>query len=202
MNGLGNTLLVSFYIACELIANISAGRPVEIAGISAPGGVFVYALTFTLIDLLNERLGKPGARRVVLAAALANILLALYTNALLLLPPPVYFGGTAAFEAVLGATPRIIAASLLAYVASSLIDVEIFAFWKNRIGGPRWMRVLSSNAASTAIDSAIFVVAAFAGSLPLLPLILGQYAIKMGVTVVSLPLIYATRGLQPSPETT
>jgi uncharacterized integral membrane protein (TIGR00697 family) len=88
-----------------------------------------------------------------------------------------------------------VAASLFAYLVSSLLDVEIFAFWKTRVRGPRWVRVLTSNAVSTGVDSALFVTAAFAGLLPLLPLIIGQYVIKMVMTFISLPLIYATRSL-------
>jgi hypothetical protein len=53
---------------------------------------------------------------------------------------------------------------------------------------------LASNTVSTLIDSILFISIAFAGILPVVPLIKGQYLVKMGVTVVSLPLIYAARG--------
>jgi len=190
---MGSTLLVALYVACELTANVTATKPITLLGLTAPGGVFIYALTFTLIDLINHRLGRSGARRVVFAAFLANILLALYTALIIRFPSPAWFGAQDAFETVLGSTPRIVAASLAAYLASSLIDIEIFAFWKERVGGPPWARVLISNAVSTLVDSALFVLLAFGGSMPVMPLILGQYAIKMAVTVVSVPLIYAAR---------
>jgi hypothetical protein len=192
--------LVVIYVACEIIANITAGRPVEIAGLQAPGGVFIYALTFTLIDLINELFGKRRARHVVLAAFAANILFALYAGLILRLPAPSFFTGQEAFAAVLGATPRIVAASLAAYLVSSLVDVEIFAAWKARTNRHKWARVLLSNAVSTGVDSALFVTLAFGGLLPLLPMITGQYAIKMGVTLASIPLIYLARGLTSSPE--
>ena len=200
MTGIGVPLLIAVYVACELIANITAGRPVDLYGLQAPGGVFIYALTFTLIDLINERLGKYRARQVIVGAFAANGLLALYSAFVLWLPAPSFFGYREAFAAVLGATPRIIAASLLAYLVSSWIDVEIFAVWKARIGGAKWLRVLSSNAVSTAIDSILFVTVAFAGTLPLPPLITGQYVIKMAVTLISLPLIYAARFINVSGE--
>jgi hypothetical protein len=190
---MGSTLLVAIYVACELIANVTATKPVTLFGLAAPGGVFIYALTFTLIDLINTTLGRSGARRVVVAAFLANILLALYTSLIIRFPSPEWFGAQEAFATVLGSTPRIVAASLAAYLASSLIDIEVFAFWKERVGGPAWARVFVSNAVSTLVDSALFVVLAFGGQMPVLPLILGQYAIKMAVTVVSVPLIYAAR---------
>lgn len=188
---MGSTLLIGLYVACELIANITATKPVELFGIVAPGGVLIYAVTFTLIDLINERLGKAGARGVVYTAFAANIMFALYATVVLHLPSPAYFDGQTAFAAVLGAAPRIVGASLFAYIVSSLLDVEIFAVWKARRKGAKWMRVFASNAVSTAVDSALFVALAFGGTLPILPLILGQYLIKMAVTVASLPLIYA-----------
>lgn len=191
---MGSTLLVVLYVACELTANVTASRPVTVFGLAAPGGVFIYALTFTLIDLINHRLGRSGARRVVAAAFLANVVLALYAALVIRLPAPSWFAGHDAFVAVLGSTPRIVAASLAAYLASSLVDIEIFAFWKERVGGPPWARVIASNSVSTLLDSALFVVLAFGGQLPVLPLIAGQYALKMAVTVLSVPLMYAARG--------
>jgi len=129
----------------------------------------------------------------VYAAFAANTLLALYAMFIVAFPSPAYFTNQSAIESVLGSTPRVVAASLLAYIVSSLIDVEIFAAWKRRVGGHKWARVIFSNAVSTAVDSALFVTAAFAGIMPLLPLIAGQYLIKMAVTVVSVPLIYASK---------
>jgi uncharacterized integral membrane protein (TIGR00697 family) len=190
------TLLIALYVACELIANITANKTVSLFGVTAPGGVFIYALTFTLIDLVNEHLGKLGARRVIYAAFAANILFAMYSAFVVLLPYPSFFTGQEAFAQVLGSTPRIVSASLLAYIVSSLIDVEVFDAWKRRVGGHKWARVVASNAVSTAVDSALFVSVAFSGLFPLIPLIAGQYLFKMAITVVSVPLIYATRWLK------
>jgi hypothetical protein len=86
-----------------------------------------------------------------------------------------------------------VTASLLAYLVSALLDTEIFAWWRARVRGHRWGRVLVSNAVSTFVDSVVFITGAFAGILPLWPLIQGQYLWKMIVTAVSLPLIYLTR---------
>ena len=80
------------------------------------------------------------------------------------------------------------------------MDAELFAWWRARVGGYRWGRVLVSNAVSTAVDSIVFVTLAFAGVLPVLPLVVGQYVVKMAVTVVSLPLIYAHSRREPPPR--
>lgn len=188
-----NILLIGLYIACELIANVTASKPVQIGGLVVPAAIFIYTLTFTLIDLINESMGKEGARRVILAAFIANILLAVYAQFAVLLPPASFYSGQDAFASVLGSTPRIVFASLTAYLISSLIDAEIFAFWRARIRGPKWLRVLVSNAISTWVDSVVFITFAFYGVMPIWALIKGQYVIKMAITLASLPLIYLVR---------
>ena len=186
--------LVALYIACELIANVTASKPIQIAGIVAPAAIFVYTLTFTLIDLINETLGKQGARKVIFASFLANLLLAVYAQFAVLLPPASFYQGQEAFSAILGSTPRIVLASLIAFLLSSLTDAEIFAFWKSHVRGPKWARVLISNTVSTGIDSIAFISLAFYGLMPLWTLITGQYLLKMAITVLSLPLIYLIKG--------
>src|SRR5262245_26096156 len=172
---------VGLYIACELIANVTAVKPIVLGPLVVPAAVFIYAVTFTLLDLINERLGKLGARRVIATAFCANLLLAAYAQFTVWAPAPPFFADQAAFARVLGATPRIVAASLLAFLTSSLVDAEVFAWWRVQIGGFRWLRVLVSNAVSTAVDSGLFVTLAFAGVLPIWPLIVGQYVVKMAV---------------------
>jgi uncharacterized integral membrane protein (TIGR00697 family) len=191
------TLVIGIYIACNIIANVTASKPVMVGGILVPAAVFIYTLTFTLIDLINEQLGKEGARQVVYAGFAANLLLAGYSWLAVVLPPAPFYQGQEAFAGVLGSTPRVVFASLTAYLVSSLIDVHFFAWWRERIGRGKWMRVLTSNAVSTLIDSIVFISIAFWGVLPVLPLIQGQYIVKMAVTVVSIPLIYLIRRERP-----
>ena len=186
-------ILVGLYIACELIANVTASKPIQLGGIVVPAAIFIYTLTFTLIDLINESFGKEGARKVILTAFLANLLLAAYVQLAVILPPASFYSGQEAFSGVLGSTPRIVFASLTAYLISSLIDAEIFSFWRARVQRLKWTRVLVSNAISTGVDSVIFITLAFYGTMPVWILIKGQYLIKMAITLLSLPLIYLVK---------
>lgn len=193
-NRFHTTLLIGLYISCELIANVTASKAVAVGNIVVPAAVFIYALTFTLVDLVNEVLGKHGARYVVYTAFIANLLLAAYIKLAISLPSAPFYRGQEAFAGVLGSTSRIVVASLTAYIIASLLDIEIFAWWRQKMGKHKWARVLVSNSISTLIDSMIFISVAFWGVFPLLPLIRGQYIVKMAVTVVSLPLIYLLKG--------
>jgi len=128
----------------------------------------------------------------VFSAFAANALLALYSAFIIAVPSPAFFEGQETITAVLGSTPRIVGASLVAFLVSSLLDVQIFAQWKARVAGHKWARVLLSNGISTGVDSGVFVCVAFWGVYPVVPLTAGQYLVKMAVTVLSLPLIYAS----------
>lgn len=185
-------IFVCLYVACEIIANVTAGRPVSIFGIVVPSAVFIYTLTFTLVDVIHEIYGKEGSRKVILGAFFANILLAVYTYLVIHLPAPGFFTDAKSYETVFGTTPRIVFASLTAYLISSMVDVEIYHLWKKRVRKAKWSRVLASNSVSTLVDSFVFITIAFAGVMPILPLIAGQYIVKMVITVLSLPLIYTT----------
>lgn len=180
--------LVGIYLACELVANMTASKITVVGPFAVPAAVYVFTLTYTLLDLINHLLGPREARRVVLAGFVANVVLAAYSLIAVYLPPAPFWGGQTAFAQVVGSTPRVVLASLLAYLVSSNLDVTTFAWLSHRMAP--WARVLLSNAVGLGADTVLFITIAFAGSTPLLPLMTGQYAVKMAVTVVSIPLIY------------
>jgi len=186
-------IFVGLYVACEIIANVTAGKPVQFFGIVVPSAVFIYTLTFTLIDIIHEIYGKDGSRKVIYGAFLANILLAVYSYVVISMPAPSFFKDEQAYATVFGSTPRIVFASLTAYLASSLVDVEVYHIWKQYINRQKWSRVLVSNGISTFVDSCVFIVLAFYGLMPVIPLIMGQYIVKMSITILSLPLIYTSK---------
>ena len=190
---LGDMVLMGLYIGAELTANVTEAKAVLLWGLSVDGGTLIYALTFTLLDLFHEKHGKRAAQRLVYAAVAANLLLAVYVHLTVQLPYPSFFEDQEAYRRVLGATPRFVAASLIAFLLASLADTEVYAWLKTRVQGHRWLLVLGSNAVATLLDSVIFITLAFYGRFPLWPLIIGNFTIKMVVTVLSLPLIYARR---------
>lgn len=198
------TYLIGLYVACEVIANISAGKITQCGPFTVPAAIYIFALTFTLIDLINEALGKRGARRVVFAGVAANCVLALYSLLVLALPSPPWFEHTQSYRDVLGLTPRIVGASLLAALVSGLLDVELFAKLRARFNAG-W-RVVASNAISTLVDSVLFITLAFAGApgfpmQSLVLLVVGQYVVKMLVTAMSVPLIYTVKAvLEPKTD--
>lgn len=187
-------LLVGVYIALQLVADVSAAKIVSIGDITMPAGTFVFAITFTWRDMLHKRLGKEWARAAIWTAALANIGMAAYFLFAIELAPASFWSGQEAFASILGFVPRIAVASIVAELVSELLDTEVYHYLIERIPArQQWARVLGSNVVSLPVDSFVFAVLAFAGTMPLAAVAgvaVGQLVFKAIVTLVSLPLIY------------
>ena len=183
-------VLTAGYLLCQIIADVTASKMVDLFGVYVPAAVFIYALTFTLRDVVHKRLGKQTAVFMVLTAGAVNVLMALYFMLTVVLKPAPFWGNQEAYSLILGVVPRVVVASITAEMISELIDTEIYH--RIRHLAP-WKRVLGSNAVSLPIDSLIFVSVAFAGTMPVAALIsvmLGQVLLKSIITVISIPLIY------------
>jgi queuosine precursor transporter len=195
--------LVGLYIAFQLIADVGATRLVDIGGVVIPGGTFIFALSFTLRDMVHKRLGREWARAAVVVAVATNAILVLYFAAIAQIPTPVFYQYGSEWSAIFALVPSIMLASMAAEFISQMVNTEVYHWWWQRYPArPQWTRVLSSNCVSLPIDSLIFVTLAFA----VLPLVFGgdtvpvgealagviggQALYKVAVAVASMPLIY------------
>ena len=190
-------VVISLYIAAQLLSDIASLKITLIAGFSMDAGTFIYPLTFTIRDLIHKRLGKQVARTVIILAAGINLFMALFLQFTAWLPQDPSWGLGREFAAVLGPVWRIVIASIVAEVISELIDTEIYHLWKTRITEKyQWMRVLSSNAVSIPVDSLIFCWGAFGFLLPhevVWSIFFANVIVKGAVTIVSLPAIYLVK---------
>lgn len=190
-------VVISLYVAAQLLSDIASLKITLIAGFSMDAGTFIYPLTFTIRDLVHKRLGKQVARTVIILAAGINLFMALFFHFTAWLPQDPSWGLGKEFAAVLGPVWRIVVASIVAEVISELIDTEIYHLWQNRITEKyQWMRVLSSNAISIPVDSLIFCWGAFGFLLPhdvVWSIFFANVIVKVAVTIFSLPAIYLVK---------
>lgn len=184
--------LAACFAAALAIAAVLANKVASVWGLAVPAGAVAYALTFPVSDVVCEVWGRRHAMWLVafgfaaLAVTYGLIQLALW------LPPAPFYQHEAAFGQVVGGTARIIVASLLAYLLSQFHDVWMFNFWKKRTNGRHlWLRNNLSTMVSQFIDSTVFCVVAFHGLIPVRPVIIGQYLVKLLVAALDTPLVYA-----------
>jgi len=205
--GLGNRattwLLVATagYVAASLMANVMSARILRVgpswANFAIDAGTLTYPLTFTLRDLVHKVGGRRIARIVIMATAAFNVMLAIGLWATAVLPgdPGVDSPAQEWFGPVLTPVLRITLGSIVAQVLAELIDTEVYHRYVQRFGHrAQWGRVLSSNAVSIPVDSAVFVAVAFGGVLPLsiaLSIVWSNIVVKGAASVLTTPLIYA-----------
>ncbi len=190
-------IVISLYIAAQLLSDIASLKITRIAEFSLDAGTFIYPLTFTIRDLVHKRLGKLAARSMIFLAAGINLFMAFFFQFVAWLPQDPAWGLGLEFAAILGPVWRIVIASIVAELCSELIDTEIYHLWQTRVTqGYQWMRVLTSNAVSIPIDSLIFCWAAFGFHLPhevVWSIFFANLMIKGAVSLISLPAIYLVK---------
>ncbi len=207
----GIEIAAAIYASLTVIANVIAFKRVMIGQLDglaliAPAGVIVYSSTFLITDFVSEIAGKEEAKKTVIAGIIANAaaILSIYV-AVIWQPAPIMSDEEVrAFSVVFSFAPRIVVASIIAFVVSQLHDVYAFHFWKKFTRGKHlWLRNNASTAASQAIDTVIFISVAFYGVVPnaaLLAMMMGQYVVKLAIAALDTPFIYAATSLWRVPE--
>ena len=159
---------------------------------AAPAGVLVFPLAYIINDVITEVWGYGKARLIIWAGFAVNLLAAFFFSIGIIATAAPFWEGQEAFSSVLGNTPRIVAASLLAYLVGSFLNAWIMSKFKILTHGKGFsLRAVLSTLAGEGADSAIFITIAFAGIFPvqaLLTMILTQAIIKTVFEIVILPL--------------
>lgn len=188
----GVEYIIAIMAALVVIANIIAGKIVVFGPFVVPAAVIVYASTFLLTDIICEKWGKQQARKAVWAGFYANVVMVIAVVIAIHWPSaPFAKDYSEQFSSVLGLVPRVVLASMVAYLLSQHHDVFAFQFWKNKTKGRHlWLRNNLSTMVSQAIDTVIFITIAFYGVMDIVPLLIGQYVIKLIIAVLDTPFIY------------
>lgn len=195
--------LLALYITLAVAASILASKTIAFdfgfATFFAPGAVLLFSVTFLLTDIVNERFGRSEVQRMIWLALCAQIAFVVFSYLVLQATGAPFFTNQAAFETVLGTVPRLVIAGLIAFLVSESLDAYVFHWFKEYTGGRHlWMRNAFSSLPAMAIDSIVFVVLAFYGVMPILPLITGLIVTKWLVGIVDIPFMYAARAIQKS----
>jgi uncharacterized integral membrane protein (TIGR00697 family) len=193
-------IVVAVYIAAQMLADVASVKIGLIGSLAVDMGTFIYPITFTLRDIVHKVLGRHNARLLIVSAGVINLFMAAYLMWAAGFPSDPLWGLGAEFAAVLGPVWRIVIASIVAELASELLDTEIYHLFVTRVTRRyQWARVLVSNSFSVPVDNLIFSIGAFApvaalgGGLPweaVWGIFIVNLLVKYGVTLLSLPLIY------------
>lgn len=180
------------FATCLLISNILASKIMMIGPWSAPAGVLIFPLAYIINDVLVEVWGYKKARLVIWAGFGVNVLaVAFFALAISVTAAPFWENQTA-FATILGSTPRIVGASMLAYLFGSFLNAFVMSKFKILTNGKGFsIRAILSTLVGEGADSLIFIIIAFAGIFPgniLLVMVVTQALIKTVYEILVLPL--------------
>lgn len=191
-------VITALFITCILSANILIVKQFTVAGLTLPAAIVIFPLSYIFGDVLTEVYGYSQARRVIWLGFFCNLLLVTAVWVVGLLPSAPVFEAQAAYERILGSTPRFLFASFLAYLAGEFVNSYIMARLKVMTGGKMlWLRTISSTIAGEGIDTAIVLTIIFAGVLPadvLAGMIIAHWALKSLYEAAATPLTYLMVG--------
>ncbi len=191
-------VLSALFVTVLLTSNLIAVKLVAFGPLTLPAAVIVFPLSYLFGDVLTEVYGYGVTRRVIWLGFACNLIFVVFILAAGALPGAAGAWDPAAqsaFERILGFTPRLLAASFVAYVAGEFVNSFLMARLKIATQGRwLWTRTIGSTLVGQGLDSAIFITGAFVGVLPngiLLRTILYQWGFKTAYEIVATPLTYA-----------
>ena len=186
-------IMVSF-VAILMISNVVSAKILVLGPFTFDGGTILFPLSYIFGDVLTEVYGYARSRRVIWAGFAAALAMALIFTLVGALPPAEGWEGQEAYQTILGMTPRIVAASLIAYFAGEFSNSWVLARMKILTRGRwLWMRTIGSTLVGEGVDTLLFVLIAFYGTLPwslFVTVIVSNYIFKCGVEALATPLTY------------
>ncbi|MBQ0119470.1 MAG: queuosine precursor transporter [Paludibacteraceae bacterium] len=190
------TIIAALMVTCYLTANVMAVKVIHVFGISIfDAGTIIFPLTYMLGELTTELFGARKARQIVWLTFVCQLIFTLFAWIGTLLPYPMEMETSAtAYSTVFTFVPRIMLASLSAFLVGEMTNVHAMAYIKQHWGGPLWIRTITSSLLGYTLDTCIFVLIAFGTSLPmeqLSSMILIQIGVKILIEATcSTPLTY------------
>lgn len=190
-------LICASFCTIVVISNILSAKMVTLPllELSIPAGLITYPLTFLLSDLVTEIFGARRAKLMVYIA-LGMSLLSFGMIQVGLALPTSGIEAQMAFQAVLGLSGLRIFSSLVSYLTSQVVDIQLYAAIK-RWTGPKWLwlRNNGSTCASQIVDTILIDLIFLWWGLRMtmaevVPIMLFSYAYKAFFSLACTPLFY------------
>ena len=185
-------VIITLFVTCLITANTIAVKIVSFGTFILPAAVFVFPMSYIFGDILTEVYGYRVARRVIWLGFGCNVIFVFFIWLGQIMPAADFWEGQAAYKAILGFTPRLLAASFIAYLIGEFVNSYIMARLKLLTHGKRlWLRTIGSTIVGQGLDTAVFTVVAFAGTTSFVPLmIIYHWITKVAIETILTPATY------------
>ena len=173
-------LMGILFSVCLIAANLLETKVVVIGGLSVTCGLLVFPVSHIINDCIAEVWGFAKARTIIWCGFAMNFFVVALGLISVQLPAAPFWEGEEHFNFVFGMAPRIVAGSLLAFLAGSFLNAYVMSRMKIQSQGRHFsLRAIASTLVGETADSLVFFPIAFGGILAV-----GDLAMMMGVQIV------------------
>ncbi|WP_297328275.1 queuosine precursor transporter [uncultured Bacteroides sp.] len=185
-------LLGILFNVCLIAANLLETKVIQVFGITVTAGLLVFPISYIINDCIAEVWGFRKARLIIWSGFAMNFFVVMLGLIAVALPAAPFWEGGVHFNFVFGMAPRIVVASLIAFLVGSFLNAYVMSKMKIRSGGHNFSsRAIWSTVVGETADSLIFFPIAFGGVIAwkeLLLLMCIQVILKSMYEVLILPV--------------
>lgn len=185
-------LLGILFNVCLIAANLLETKVIQVGSITVTAGLLVFPISYIINDCIAEVWGFKKARLIIWSGFAMNFFVVALGLIAVALPAAPFWEGEQHFDFVFGMAPRIVVASLLAFLVGSFLNVYVMSKMKVASGGRNFSaRAIWSTVVGETADSLIFFPIAFGGLIawPELLVMMGtQIVLKSLYEVIILPI--------------
>ena len=185
-------LLGILFNVCLITANLLETKVISVCGLTVTAGLLVFPISYIINDCIAEVWGFRKAGLIIWTGFAMNSFVVTLGLVAVALPPAPFWEGEEHFNFVFGMAPRIVVASLAAFLVGSFLNAYVMSRMKLRSGERHFsVRAIVSTVAGETADSLLFFPIAFGGVIAwreLAGMMVLQIVLKSMYEVVILPV--------------
>ena len=185
-------LLGILFNVCLIAANLLETKVIQIGSLTVTAGLLVFPISYIINDCIAEVWGFKKARLIIWSGFAMNFFVVALGLIAVAIPAAPFWEGEEHFDFVFGMAPRIVAASLMAFLVGSFLNAYVMSKMKVASRGRHFSaRAILSTLAGETADSLIFFPVAFGGIIAwreLLIMMCIQIILKSMYEVIILPV--------------
>ena len=173
-------LLGILFNVCLIAANLLETKVIQVGSLTVTAGLLVFPISYIINDCIAEVWGFKKARLIIWSGFAMNFFVVALGLIAVAIPAAPFWEGEELFDFVFGMAPRIVAASLMAFLVGSFLNAYVMSKMKVASQGRNFSaRAIWSTVVGETADSLIFFPVAFGGVIAWKELL-----IMMGIQIV------------------
>ena len=173
-------LLGILFNVCLIAANLLETKVIQVGSLTVTAGLLVFPISYIINDCIAEVWGFKKARLIIWSGFAMNFFVVALGLIAVAIPAAPFWEGEEHFNFVFGMAPRIVAASLMAFLVGSFLNAYVMSKMKVASQGRNFSaRAIWSTVVGETADSLIFFPGAFGGVIAWKELL-----IMMGIQIV------------------